>query len=103
MARSPVFPRNLRAVCAALIGGFVIGIVGAFADEASAHGKKGDEGKVEEKIKSSADKYEYKYKDAYCHYEYKYDYRSGKTDVKQQGDCSHIAPFQPVTVSGLRR
>ena len=56
-------------------------------------------GKVEEKIKDGKDKYEYKYKDGRCDYHYKIDYRKGKSEVKQKGDCRHIAPpFKPLSV-----
>ncbi len=52
---------------------------------------------VRERIRDKGDKYEYSYKDRHCDYKYKYDYRSRKTEIKQKGDCRHIAPpFQPV-------
>jgi hypothetical protein len=83
----------LRFLCTILSGALIL------ATDAIAGGKK-----VEEKIKDTEDKYEYKYKDSSCHYNYKFDYRSGKTDLKQKGDCSHIAPpFKPVSVFQMPR
>jgi len=45
-----------------------------------------------ERVKDKGHKYEYSYKDRRCEYKYKYHYRSRETEIKQKGDCRHIAP-----------
>jgi len=81
-------------ICNGVAGSFLAAVMFVVAQPALA----------KEKIKDKGDKYEYKYKDSRCDYHYKFNYRTGKTDVKEKGDCGHIAPpFKPVSVFQMPR
>jgi len=43
------------------------------------------------KVETKKHHYKYQYKDPRCKYKYDYNYKSGKTKVKEKGDCRGAA------------
>lgn len=92
MQRKPTL--RTAALLAALLAAFSLPAI-ADDDDDDDDRKRGRH-RVENRVEDDGKRYEYRYRDARCDYRYRYDYRTGETDLKQKGDCRHIA--QPMVV-----
>ena len=96
----PAFTKpRLRWAAAAMSAAMMVLTAPAFADDDDDDddGRKRGRQRVESRVEDDGKRYEYRYRDARCNYRYRFDYRTGETDLKQKGDCRHVA--QPMVVS----